>query len=412
MDDGLVLLEAQARQHGIHAVRAEDAHEIILQGQEELGAAGVALTAAATTQLVVDAAALVALGAHDVEAARRLGLVAEHGDFRADRGFARLALGARLHGGAFVLHAHVHIAAELDVGAATGHVGGDGDGAGHARLRHDIGFLLVEARVQHREEFRGLAVARGFIELQQPVGIREVDQRIAMALHEFGELLGLLDGRGAHQHGLQLLVRAFDLAQDRLQLFLAGAIDLVILVEALHRAVGGDLHHIQPVDFGEFVGLRGCGAGHARQLLVETEVVLEGDGGQRHILGLDLHMFLGFQRLMQAFRITAAGHHASREFVDDDEFAIADDIVLVLLEQRMGLQRLLHMMDDGDIGRVIERAFLEEARFRQQLLHVLVARFRQIGGALLLVHVVIRANQFGNQHVDLVVEFGLVVRGA
>ncbi len=47
------------------------------------------------------------------------------------------------------LHAHVEVAAELNVGAAAGHVGGDGDGARHAGLRDDGGFLLVMARVQH-----------------------------------------------------------------------------------------------------------------------------------------------------------------------------------------------------------------------------------------------------------------------
>ena len=49
----------------------------------------------------------------------------------------------------FVAHAHVDIAAELDVGAAAGHVGGDGHGAGDAGLRDDRGFLFVIARVQH-----------------------------------------------------------------------------------------------------------------------------------------------------------------------------------------------------------------------------------------------------------------------
>ena len=45
--------------------------------------------------------------------------------------------------------AHVGIAAELDVGAAAGHVGGDGDGARHAGLRDDRRLLLVVAGVQH-----------------------------------------------------------------------------------------------------------------------------------------------------------------------------------------------------------------------------------------------------------------------
>ena len=41
------------------------------------------------------------------------------------------------------------VAAEQDVGAAAGHVGGDGDAALAARLRDDLGFLRVILRVQH-----------------------------------------------------------------------------------------------------------------------------------------------------------------------------------------------------------------------------------------------------------------------
>ena len=47
--------------------------------------------------------------------------------------------------------AHVGVAAELDVGAAAGHVGGDGDRARHAGLGDDVGFLLVVAGVQDGE---------------------------------------------------------------------------------------------------------------------------------------------------------------------------------------------------------------------------------------------------------------------
>ena len=46
-------------------------------------------------------------------------------------------------------------------------------------------------------------------------------------------------------------------------------------------------------------------------------------------------MFLGLQRLMQAFRIAAARHHAAGELVDDDDFAIVDDGGHMLWLQRL-----------------------------------------------------------------------------
>jgi hypothetical protein len=66
-------------------------------------------------------------------------------------------------------------AAQDDVGTAARHVGGDGDGAEAARLGHDLGFPLVVLGVQHH--------------------VPDV-----FALQQAREVLGFLDGDGAHQH--------------------------------------------------------------------------------------------------------------------------------------------------------------------------------------------------------------------
>src|SRR5512146_641306 len=46
--------EAEALQQRVHALRTEDAHQVVLQAQEEFRRAWVALTAGAATKLVVD----------------------------------------------------------------------------------------------------------------------------------------------------------------------------------------------------------------------------------------------------------------------------------------------------------------------------------------------------------------------
>ena len=69
MHDRLAFLEAEGLQHLVHAFRAEDAHQVVVEREIELGAAGVALAARTAAQLVVDAAAFVALGGEHVEAA-------------------------------------------------------------------------------------------------------------------------------------------------------------------------------------------------------------------------------------------------------------------------------------------------------------------------------------------------------
>ena len=53
----------------VDPLAGEQPHEVVLGGEEEARFAGVALTAGAAAQLVVDPARLVALGADDEQAA-------------------------------------------------------------------------------------------------------------------------------------------------------------------------------------------------------------------------------------------------------------------------------------------------------------------------------------------------------
>ena len=143
-----------------------------------------------------------------------------------------------------------------------------------------------------------------------------------------------------------------------------GAIDLVVVVDARHRHVGRDLEDLEVVDVHELVGLGQRRAGHAGELLVHAEVVLEGDRGERLVLGLDRLVLLGLERLVQPFRVAPARHHAAGELVDDDDLAVAHDVVLVALEQLVGAQRLVDVVDGRDVLDVVERIALEQARPR------------------------------------------------
>ena len=168
--DGCVLAEAEGVHHAEHALRAEQAHDVVLHREVELRLAGVALTAGPAAELVVDAAGFVPLGADDVEAAGLadeiclavdLGLVALVGLVigRAggeDLGVVRLGegigLGDELVGETLLaqiaLRHELGVAAEHDVGAAAGHIRRDGDRAEVARLRDDLGFLFVVLGVE------------------------------------------------------------------------------------------------------------------------------------------------------------------------------------------------------------------------------------------------------------------------
>ncbi len=408
MDDRLALLEAELLQHPVHAVGAEDAHQVVLQRQEELRVPGVALAAGAAAQLVVDAAALVPLRADDVEAAgarlerQRLQPL----DLGADLLLALVALRPFRHVGQLVHHAHVGVAAELDVGAAAGHVGGDRHRARNAGLRDDIGFLLVVARVQDGED---LALHRVAEERRERLRIGEIALLPAALAQDAREKLRLLDRGGADEHRLPARLAVLDQVEDRRVFLLRRAVDLVVVVVAHHRPVGRHLDHVEIVDVDELLRLGGGGAGHAGELLVEAEIVLEGDRGERLVLRLDLDVLLRLERLVQPVGIAPAFHHAAGELVDDDHLAVLDDVILVALEELVRAQRVVDVVDDRDVLHVVERAALQHALRDEHAFDLLRAFLGEARRAHLLVELVVASAELRDERVDGDIELRAVL---
>ncbi len=149
-----VVLEAEALHEARDPVGREALHQVVVERQVEARRARVALACGAAAELVVDPAALVALGADDVQPAGVDDVVVVDLDDRArlrerrvhrrlvHLGRVEAALVQEIRGEAR------RVAAELDVGAAAGHVGGDRDRAAPAGLGDDARLLLVELGVQ------------------------------------------------------------------------------------------------------------------------------------------------------------------------------------------------------------------------------------------------------------------------
>ena len=335
---------AEAVEDAVDAVAGEQAHEVVLGGEEEARLAGVALAAGAAAELVVDPPRLVALGADDVEPAGLEDGLAGLLDTRVERGqqlgealvvVGVAGLEAEL--GELVARQLLGVAAELDVDAAAGHVGGDRDRAGTAGPGDRLALLLgvLGLGVQHR------VLDAALVELA-------------------AEQLGDLDGDRADEHRLALLVAGLDLARDRAPLAVLGLEDLVVLVLADHRAVGRDLDDVQLVDLHELGGLGEGRAGHARELVVHAEVVLQRDRRERLVLLLDAHALLGLDGLVQALRPAAPVEDAAGELVDDLDLAVDDGVVDVALVERLGAQRLDQVVDERAVLGAVEVVDAEE----------------------------------------------------
>ena len=198
-----------------------------------------------------------------------------------------------------------------------------------------------------------------------------------------GEQLGDLDRDRAHEHRLAGLVALLDLAHDRAPLAVLGLVDLVVLVLADHRLVGGDLHHLELVDLHELGGLGEGRAGHARELVVAAEVVLVGDRGDGLVLLLDRHALLGLDGLVQALRPAPALEDAAGELVDDLHLAVDHLVVHAALVERLGLQRLLEVVDEVAVLGLVHVVDAEE------LLGLLDALLGDGDGLVLLVGLVV-----------------------
>ena len=161
--------------------------------------------------------------------------------------------------------------------------------------------------------------------------------------------------------GWPLSWRSWIALRDRAPLALAGLVDLVVLVLADHRPVRGDLHHADLVDLHELRGLGEGRARHARELVVHAEVVLQRDRRERLVLLADAHALLGLDGLVQALRPAAAVQDAAGELVDDLDLAVDDGVVDVLLVERLGLQRLVQVVDQVAVLGAVEVVDAEEA---------------------------------------------------
>src|SRR5688572_28992192 len=363
--DGDVLVEPEPLHEPRDTIGGEALHQVVVERQVEARRTRIALAAGAATQLVVDAARVVAFRADDVQAARfddadvlllgqrlglgqrrRVGLLVHLG-----RVEALLVEGLRRQAGG--------VAAEQDVRAAAGHVRGDRHGTGAPGLRDDARLLLVELGVE------GLVLD-------------------AAALEHRREDLGLLDADRSHEHGPAFLLELDDLVDQGVELRPLVAEHEVRVVGADHVAVGRDGHDLEVVDLVELLGLGHRGAGHARQLVVQAEVVLERDRGERDGLALDPQAFLRLDRLVEALAPAPAGHLAAGELVDDDDLAVLDDVVAVALVQRVGPQRLLEVAGHPRIGVV-------QVLDAEQLLHLVDALFGRADGPILEVDEVVAA---------------------
>ena len=180
---------------------------------------------------------------------------------------------------------------------------------------HDVSFALVELGVQH--------LVRNVAELEHTA-------------QQFAHVHTCC----TYQHGAAGQAHLFDFFNDGTIFFALRLVNAVVHVDALHRPVGGDFHHVELVDIPELAGFRDGRTRHARQFVVHTEIVLQRDGGKSLCGRLHLHVFLRFHGLVQPVAPAAALHDTACLFVHNLHLSVHHHVFLIDAEHGVSLEQL------------------------------------------------------------------------
>ena len=131
------------------------------------------------------------------------------------------------------------------------------------------------------------------------LGIQHLVGNPALIQH-LAEQFGSLNGNGAHQDRLSLLMGLCNLLHNRFVLFLLGLIYCIIQILTDHRPVGRDGDDVHSVNVTELLFLCQGSTCHTRLLGIFIKEVLEGNSSQGTALTAHVHMLLGLNGLMES----------------------------------------------------------------------------------------------------------------
>ena len=118
----------------------------------------------------------------------------------------------------------------------------------------------------------------------------------------------------------------------------------VVVVCAFRWLVGWHCRYFQSIYLSEFFCRSKSSTGHARKLLVHSEIILESNRtiGARFLFNFDA--LLGLNGLMETFRPAAAGLEAASKSIYDHNFTILYYIITFFEKQRFSPHGRLKMM--------------------------------------------------------------------
>ena len=264
---------AEAVHHRDDAIGTEEPHQLIFERDKKDRFAGVTLSTCASAKLSVNTARLVAFGTKDKEPPQ----------------FADTC-------------------SKLDVGSASRHVCGNGYSPFLACFSHNFRFTIVLFGVEH------------------------IVDNFSCPKHSRQSLRDL-DACCADKHRLPFVLQLLNLQSNGIVLFTSGLVDKIFSVLPHNAGIRRNDNNIKFVDFIKLRRFGFCSTGHASELFIEAEKVLDGDRRHGLRLALNLHILLCFDSLVQTVAVTASCKNSSGKFIDNHHLTVLHHIFVVALKK-------------------------------------------------------------------------------
>ena len=274
----------------------------------------------------------------------------------------------------------LRVTAKEDIHPASCHIRCDSDGTGHPCLRDDIRFPRVLLRIQH---------------LMFNVA--------AFRAEHFAQFFGVLNRNCADEDGAALLVLFNNILQHSVVFRRLGFVNLVCVIFPDHRFVGRNDGDFKFIDMREFIRFCRRSACHSRQFFIQAEIILVGNFRAGLAFLHDAHALLRFNRLMEPLAEPPANLLSAGEFINEEDFAVLDEVVHIAFVELMRCEGLIDVMDEREVGMLIEVVQSEAAL---HLFNAFVRKRRTAARLPLLVDLEMGIfAEHGDNGVDLLVEF-------
>src|SRR5208283_4191022 len=198
-----------------------------------------------------------------------------------------------------------------------------------------------------------------------------------------------------------------DLQYNSIEFCPVSLVNHVREVRSYQGLVCGYYHHFEIIYLGKFCRLCVSSTGHACKFVIHSEEILESDSSKRLVFAGYLHTLFCLNGLVQPVTPPPARHNPSGKLVDYDNLTVFDHIFNVSLVKVVRPEALKYVMDQFNIGRLIEVVYTE------QLLHFRIARLAKNNRLQLFVDFkIILCLKSRDNAVNLIILIGRLLRGS